>query len=168
MLCLRAESVLFAENTMLLHLQGENTSMPDTLRVASLYAGLCADCPFGTWGLLFRIFRPLLALHLLHLRKKVVTLHLSIKSILFNSIFMNEDTLSATLSLILLLVVLTVLLCLYILLPAKMAKKRGRSTIGWIALFWVISPLWGTIALLVLGDSKKKLKQDLSEYLHDN
>ena len=100
--------------------------------------------------------------------KKVVTLHLSIKSILFNSIFMNEDTLSATLSLILLLVVLTVLLCLYILLPAKMAKKRGRSTIGWIALFWVISPLWGTIALLVLGDSKKKLKQDLSEYLHDN
>lgn len=81
---------------------------------------------------------------------------------------MNEDTLSAALSLILLLVVLTVLLCLYILLPAKMAKKRGRSTIGWIALFWVISPLWGTIALLVLGDSKKKLKQDLSEYLHDN
>ena len=68
---------------------------------------------------------------------------------------MNEDTLSATLSLILLLVVLTVLLDLYILLPAKMAKKRGRSTIGWIA-------------LLVLGDSKKKLKQDLSEYLHDN
>ena len=32
--------------------------MPDTLRVASLYVGLCADCPFGTWGLLFRIFRP--------------------------------------------------------------------------------------------------------------
>lgn len=150
---------------MLLPLQGENTFVPGTIRVASLYAGLCADFPSGRG---FRIFRPLLALHLLHLRKKVVTLHLSIKSILFNSIFMNEDTLSATLSLILLLVVLTVLLCLYILLPAKMAKKRGRSTIGWIALFWVISPLWGTIALLVLGDSKKKLKQDLSEYLHDN
>ena len=81
---------------------------------------------------------------------------------------MNEDTLSATLSRILLLVVLTVLLCLYSLLPAKMAKKRGRSTIGWIELFWVIYPLWGTIALLVLGDYKKKLKQDLSEYLHDN
>ena len=49
MLCLRAESVLFAENTMLLHLQGENTSMPDTLRVASLYVGLCADCPSVVW-----------------------------------------------------------------------------------------------------------------------
>lgn len=156
MLCLRAESVLFAENTMLLHLQGENTFVPDTLRVASLYVGLCADCPFGTWGLLFRIFRPLLALHLLHLRKKVVTLHLSIKSILFNSIFMNEDTLSATLSLILLLVVLTVLLCLYILLPAKMAKKRGRSTIGWIALFWVISPLWGNDCTPCVGRLQKE------------
>ena len=153
---------------MLLHLQGENTSMPDTLRVASLYVGLCADFPSGRGVCCFAFSAPLLALHLPHLRKKVVTLHLSIKSILFNSIFMNEDTLSATLSLILLLVVLTVLLCLYILLPAKMAKKRGRSTIGWIALFWVISPLWGTIALLVLGDSKKKLKQGLCEYLHDN
>lgn len=153
---------------MLLPLQGENTFVPDTLRVASLYVGLCADCPFGTWGLLFRISAHFSPCTCCIYEKKVVTLHLSIKSILFNSIFMNEDTLSATLSLILLLVVLTVLLCLYILLPAKMAKKRGRSTIGWIALFWVISPLWGTIALLVLGDSKKKLKQDLSEYLHDN
>ena len=34
---------------MLLHLQGENTFVSDTLCVASLYAGLCADCPFGTW-----------------------------------------------------------------------------------------------------------------------
>ena len=58
MLCLRAESVIFAENTMLLPLQGKNTFVPDTLRVASLYVGLCADCPFGTWGLLFLIFRP--------------------------------------------------------------------------------------------------------------
>ena len=147
---------------MLLHLQSENTSMPDTLRVASLYVGLCADCPFGTWGLLFRIFRPLLALHLPHLRKKVVTLHLSIKSILFNSIFMNEDTLSATLSLILLLVVLMVLLCLYILLPAKMAKKRGRSTIGWIALFWVISPLWERLHSLCWATPKRNSNKTLA------
>lgn len=85
MLCLRAESVLFAENTMLLHLPGENTFVPDTLRVASLYVGLCADCPLRDVG--FAFSAPLLALRLLHLRKKVVTLHLSIKSILFNSIF---------------------------------------------------------------------------------
>ena len=58
MLCLRAKSVLFAENTMFLHLQGENTSMPDTLRIASLYAGLCADCPFGTWGFVVSHFPP--------------------------------------------------------------------------------------------------------------
>ena len=165
---MRAESVLFAENTMLLHLQGKKIHLCLTPYVSLRFTQGCVQTALRDVGFVVSHFRPLLALHLLHLRKKVVTLHLSIKSILFNSIFMNEDTLSATLSLILLLVVLTVLLCLYILLPAKMAKKRGRSTIGWIALFWVISPLWGTIALLVLGDSKKKLKQDLSEYLHDN
>ena len=58
MLCLRAESVLFAENTMLLPLQGENTFMPDTPRVASLYVGLCADYPFGTWGFVVSHFPP--------------------------------------------------------------------------------------------------------------
>lgn len=81
---------------------------------------------------------------------------------------MTEDTLSAILSITLLFIVLIVLLWLYILLPANMAKKRGRSVAGWIILFWIISPLWGTIALLVLGDSKKKLKEDIYKHIHDN
>lgn len=81
---------------------------------------------------------------------------------------MTEDTLSAILSITLLLIVLIVLLWLYILLPVNMAKKRGRSVAGWIILFWIISPLWGTIALLVLGDSKKKLKEEISKHIHDN
>lgn len=81
---------------------------------------------------------------------------------------MTEDTLSAILSITLLLIVLIVILGLYILLPVNMAKKRGRSVAGWIILFWIISPLWGTIALLVLGDSKKKLKEDIYKHIHDN
>lgn len=59
-------------------------------------------------------------------------------------------------------------LWLYIFLPAKMARKRGRSTIGWILLFWIISPLWGIIILLVLGDSKQKIREDIIEELHRN
>lgn len=81
---------------------------------------------------------------------------------------MTEDTLSAILSITLLLIVLIVILGLYILLPVNMAKKRGRSVAGWIILFWIISPLWGTIALLVLGDSKKKLKEDIYKHIHYN
>lgn len=81
---------------------------------------------------------------------------------------MTEDTLSAILSITLLFIVLIVLLWLYILLPVNMAKKRGRSVAGWIILFWIISPLWGTIALLVLGDSKKKLKEEIYKHIHDN
>ena len=50
---------------------------------------------------------------------------------------------------------------LWVLLPARMAKKRGRSRIGWVLLFWIISPFWGIIALLILGDSKKKIKEEL-------
>ncbi len=54
-------------------------------------------------------------------------------------------------------------LCFF--LPASMAKKRGRSQIGWILLFWIISPFWGIIALLILGDSKKKIREDIMEEL---
>lgn len=46
-------------------------------------------------------------------------------------------------SIIAIILALIVILWLYIFLPAKMARKRGRSTIGWILLFWIISPLWG-------------------------
>lgn len=62
-------------------------------------------------------------------------------------------------------VVLILWLWLWFFLPASMAKKRGRSQIGWILLFWIISPFWGIIVLLILGDSKKKILKDLMEEL---
>lgn len=62
-------------------------------------------------------------------------------------------------------VVLILWLWLWFFLPASMARKRGRSQIGWIILFWIISPFWGIIALLILGDSKKKIRKDLMEEL---
>ena len=71
-------------------------------------------------------------------------------------------------SIIAIILTLIVILWLYIFLPAKMARKRGRSTIGWILLFWFISPLWGIIVLLVLGDSKQKIREDIIEELHRN
>lgn len=77
---------------------------------------------------------------------------------------MAEETISIIPAIILLILILW----LYIFLPAKMARKRGRSTIGWVVLFWVISPLWGIIVLLVLGDSKQKIREDIIEELHRN
>lgn len=65
-------------------------------------------------------------------------------------------------------VAIIVVLWLYIFLPARMARKRGRNAIGWILLFWIISPLWGIIILLVLGDSKRKIRKDIMDELNRN
>ena len=46
-------------------------------------------------------------------------------------------------------------------LPITVAKRRGRSPIGWVLLFWFITPLWGVIALMILGDSRDKIRQDI-------
>ncbi len=73
-----------------------------------------------------------------------------------------------TIPIIAIIIALILILWLYIFLPAKMARKRGRSTIGWILLFWIISPLWGIIVLIVLGDSKQKIREDIIEELHRN
>lgn len=73
-----------------------------------------------------------------------------------------------TISIIAIIIALILILWLYIFLPAKMARKRGRSTIGWILLFWIISPLWGIIVLLVLGDSKQKIREEIIEELYRN
>ena len=73
-----------------------------------------------------------------------------------------------SISIIAIIIALILILWLYIFLPVKMAKKRGRSAIGWVLLFWIISPLWGIIDLLVLGDSKQKIREDIMEELHCN
>lgn len=73
-----------------------------------------------------------------------------------------------TIPIIVVIVALVLVLWFYIFLPARMARKRGRSILGWILLFWIISPLWGIIILLVLGDSKHKIREDIIEELHRN
>ena len=71
-------------------------------------------------------------------------------------------------SLIALIIALSIVLGLYIFLPAKMARNRGRSAIGWVLLFWIVSPIWGIIFLLIIGDSKQKIRKDIIEEFHRN
>jgi ABC-type phosphate transport system permease subunit len=71
-------------------------------------------------------------------------------------------------SLTALIIALSIVLGLYIFLPAKMARNRGRSAIGWVLLFWIVSPIWGIIFLLIIGDSKQKIRKDIIEELHRN
>lgn len=53
----------------------------------------------------------------------------------------------------------------WVRLPAQMARKRGRSALGWVLLFWFLSPIWGVILLLILGDSQEKISREIIEQL---
>lgn len=77
---------------------------------------------------------------------------------------MANDSFSA----IAMLIILVLMMWFYIFLPANMAKKRGRNAIGWVLLFWIITPFWGIIALLILGDSKRKIREDIMDEFHLN
>lgn len=77
---------------------------------------------------------------------------------------MTEESLTVIAAIIAVILILW----LYILLPVRMARKRGRSAIGWVLLFWIITPLWGIIVLLVLGDSKRKIREDIMDELYRN
>lgn len=48
----------------------------------------------------------------------------------------------------------------YVRIPAKMARTRGRSALGWVLLTWILSPLWTIILLLIIGDSAEKIARD--------
>ena len=61
--------------------------------------------------------------------------------------------------------ILVVLWLFWIHIPARMARNRGRSALGWVLLAWVLSPLWIIIILLILGDSKEKLSKDIIDQL---
>lgn len=80
---------------------------------------------------------------------------------------MAEES-ASIIMLVIIAIIVFIFLWLYIILPAKMATKRGRSAIGWVLLFWIITPVWGIIALLVMGDSKQKIREDLIKELHQN
>jgi hypothetical protein len=43
-----------------------------------------------------------------------------------------------------------------------MARKRGRSALGWVLLTWILSPIWTVIILLIVGDSSEKIARDLA------
>ncbi|NPD21431.1 hypothetical protein [Alterinioella nitratireducens] len=51
------------------------------------------------------------------------------------------------------LAALYVVLWIYILLPAGMATKRGRSAFGWVVLSLIFSPILACLLLLLLGDN---------------
>ena len=53
----------------------------------------------------------------------------------------------------------------WVSLPAQMARKRGRSALGWVLLFWFLSPIWGVILLLIVGDSQEKISREIIEQL---
>ncbi|MBB5720973.1 uncharacterized protein YqhQ [Loktanella ponticola] len=42
-------------------------------------------------------------------------------------------------------------LWLYILVPARMAESRNRSTVGWVLLSLIFSPILAILFLWVLG-----------------
>ena len=56
----------------------------------------------------------------------------------------------------------------WIHIPAKMARTRGRSALGWVLLTWILSPLWTIILLLILGDSSEKIARDVVKQIRRN
>lgn len=76
-----------------------------------------------------------------------------------------EDIIYGILGLIMVAIALWSLWFFYIRLPRKMAIKRGRDPLGWMLIFWAISPFWGAILLLVVGDSNEKVCQDIRNEL---
>ena len=53
----------------------------------------------------------------------------------------------------------------WVRLPAQMARRRGRSALGWVLLFWFLSPIWGVILLLIVGESQEKISREIIEQL---
>ena len=51
----------------------------------------------------------------------------------------------------------------WVRLPAQMARKRGRSALGWVLLTWILSPIWTVILLLIVGDSNEKVARDFAD-----
>lgn len=69
------------------------------------------------------------------------------------------------LNLFALIVGLVITAYLWFIIPARMARKRGRSEVGWVILAWCISPFWVYILLAILGDTKEKIREDIIDEL---
>ena len=69
---------------------------------------------------------------------------------------MTENALSGFLAIILGLIALYFVVWIYILLPARMAEKRGRSAFGWVLLSLIFSPILACLLLWLLGDDPNR------------
>ena len=67
-----------------------------------------------------------------------------------------EDATSGFLGIILALFALYLVVWFYILLPASMAAKRGRSAFGWVILSLIFSPILACLLLWLLGDDPNR------------
>ena len=56
---------------------------------------------------------------------------------------------------------IALVLLFWVIIPVNMATKRGRSGFGWFVFTLIITPIWTIIILAILGDSKKKIKDDI-------
>lgn len=78
-----------------------------------------------------------------------------------------EGFIGITAWIIALIVGLIITIYLWIVIPARMARERGRSEVGWVLLTWCLSPIWTIILLAILGDTKKKIKEDIINELSE-
>ena len=60
---------------------------------------------------------------------------------------------------------IVLVLLFWVIIPVNMATKRGRSGFGWFVFTLIITPIWTIIILAILGDSKKKIKDDILKEL---
>ena len=74
------------------------------------------------------------------------------------------DTIASIIALVLGLVMMAYL---WFIIPARMARKRGRSEVGWVLLGFCISPFWVYILLAILGDTKEKIKRNIIDELRN-
>ena len=81
---------------------------------------------------------------------------------------MDSDSIVIMLMIGLLIGLFILSIWLYCFLPISMAKKRGRSVLGSLLLFWFTSPIIGIIILLILGDSNEKIRQDIMNERQEN
>lgn len=67
---------------------------------------------------------------------------------------------NAVLELIGLALALCFIYLFFIYIPLTMAESRGRTGCIWVALCFVISPLWVYIILAILGKSEEKIREE--------
>ena len=58
---------------------------------------------------------------------------------------------------------LSIMFLLWIYLPAKLAKNRGRSALGWVLLSYITTPFLACILLLIVGNSTEKILRDMQQ-----